>query len=215
MQRRSRRKACGRANLRTLRAAGAAAAAWHAGLALAFPDGAPWDAAGDEGCERCHFDAPPVEASDALAIAGLPERVEPGRRYPLTLRLRDENAAAVGFLLSARRGDFPAGAFSPVDDRTEANGARARSTEAGSMPDEHGRAQWAVTWQAPPRLDDSIVLELWANAGNGDDSPFGDTTHVKRFPLAGRESSIESTGDRPPGASAGDQPPSESPRTTE
>lgn len=182
--------------------AAAAAAAWPAGPALTFPEGPPWDAAGETGCTQCHFDAPAIEASDALAIVGLPDAIAPGARYPLTLRLVDEHTARVGFLLTARHGDRPAGAFDADDERVESNGAQARSTEAGSAPTEPGLAEWRVIWQAPHERTGPIELELWANAGNDDKSPFGDTTHVKRFRFGDREAQPSS------GASV-------SPRTTE
>src|SRR5690606_40073437 len=57
------------------------------------------------------------------------------------------------------------------------SGARARSTEQGSQPEADGRAEWSVVWQAPASLELPIVFELWANAGNDDQSPFGDATH--------------------------------------
>lgn len=177
------RRAASSARSKAAIAAAFAMVTWPAGPALTFPEGPPWDAAGDTGCTACHFDAPSIDASSALAIIGLPSDIEPGARYRLTVRLADEQAARVGFLLTARRLDGPAGAFFASDERVEANGAQARSTEAGSTPVEPGIAEWRVTWQAPKETAAPIELELWANAGNDDKSPFGDTTHVRRFPL--------------------------------
>lgn len=183
-----------RTNVAAKIAAAFAAAAWPAGPALTFPEGPPWDAAGDTGCTQCHFDAPPVEASSALTISGLPSTIASGARYPLTVRLADEQAARVGFLLTARHGDRPAGAFSADDERVEASGAQARSTEAGSTPVEPGIAEWRVIWQAPEENVVRVELELWANAGNDDKSPFGDTTHVRRFPLGAAQPEDGSSG---------------------
>lgn len=95
-------------------------------LVLAHPEGAPWSAAGDEGCAQCHFDAVTREDSAALSIEGLPQRVTPGGRYPLLVRLEDEHAEQVGFLLSISHDDHqPAGEFTVDDTRGETNGAQA------------------------------------------------------------------------------------------
>ncbi len=177
------------------------ARAWRAGLGatmaaalaapavLAFPEGAPWDAAGGEGCHQCHFDAPPVAPSSALSLGGLPARIEPGARYPLVVRLEDEALVNAGFMLAAWRtrdgvGAVEAGRFEPSDGNVAADGARARSTEAGSRSTLPGLAEWPLVWHAPDALDAPIVFELWANAGNDDKSPFGDTTHYQSFELA-------------------------------
>lgn len=157
-------------------------------LAGAFPDGAPWEAAGAEGCAQCHFDAPAVENSEALTLEGLPERAFPGRSYLLTVRLRAKEMAAAGFLLSAWQGDAGAGRFSSAGPGSEARGARVRSTGAAAAPRPPGVAEWTVKWTAPAMTSEPhalIVVELWANAANGDRSPFGDTTHrrVWRLPL--------------------------------
>jgi len=171
-------------------AAAIAALAWPADPARTFPEAPPWEAAGDEGCTQCHFDGPAIRSSDALAIVGLPDEVVPAGRYPLTVRLADERALRVGFLLTARHGDRPAGTFSSEDERVEVSGAQARSTEAGSTPVAPGLAEWRVIWHAPDAIVAPIELELWTNAGNDDRSPFGDTVHVKRFAI-GTAQSVE------------------------
>jgi hypothetical protein len=158
----------------------AAAAVVSAG-ALAFPEGAPWQVAWQDGCGQCHFDAPVAEGSDALSIYGLPEALEADATYRFVIRLEDERAATAGFLLSARQGESAAGAFIADDERTEASGAQARSTEAGSRPSSAGIAEWVVAWRAPADVAVPVELELWANAGNDDKSPFGDATHRSVF----------------------------------
>lgn len=165
--------------------AGAAVAA-AAPAVLGFPDGAPWEAAGGDGCVQCHFDAPPEEPSAALSILGLPSAAAPGGRYALTVRLADEDLVNAGFLLSAwvgtdGLGSLEAGRFEANDEKVATSGARARSSEKGSRPQTPGVAEWTVVWHAPASLDAPIVFELWGNAGNDDKSPFGDTTHRRLF----------------------------------
>jgi len=152
--------------------------------AAAFPDGAPWEAAGQEGCVQCHFDAPAMESSEAVTVEGLPSTVTPGETYQLRVRLKGRDMAAAGFLLSARQAGGEAGTFRSGGPRTEANGAKARSTEEGATPETPGAAEWTLEWRAPEaRSADPVALELWANAANGDESPFGDATHRRTWQL--------------------------------
>jgi len=159
--------------------------------APAFPDAPPWGhhgAPGDPDCTACHFDATAVEPSPALRVEGLPERVEAGASYRITIRLDAAGARAAGLLLVAAhagepRDAAPAGDFEAVDARTQARGAAARSTAAGSRPTERGDLVWTVVWHAPQRLAGPVVLYLAANAANGDASPFGDTIHLRKVRL--------------------------------
>ena len=152
--------------------------------AAAFPDGAPWEAAGQDGCVQCHFDAPATENSEAVTVEGLPPAVAPGETYRLRVRLKDARMAAAGFLLSAWQGGGEAGTFVSDGPRTETSGAKARSTEAGAAPGTEGVVEWTLEWQAPDAPPaEPVVIELWANAANGDQSPFGDATHRRAWQL--------------------------------
>ena len=158
--------------------------------ARSFPDGAPWEAAAEpEGCNQCHFDSSATLDSAALEIRGLPEHIEPGRLYRLALTLRDDAMMSAGFLLTATANGAPAGRFAAVDERTAVQGAQARSTKTGAAPSENGLAGWLVEWIAPAAVDASVLFDLWANAANGDESPFGDATHRRawRRAAAGRK----------------------------
>lgn len=156
-----------------------------AGSAAAFPDGAPWEAARQEGCAQCHFDAAARLESSAVEIDGLPERVSPGARYRLSIRLVDEQMVKAGFLLSAwfDGNETGAGAFAAADARTDTHGAQARSTEAGAALTRQGVAEWTLDWIAPQATDLPVRIELWANAANDDQSPFGDVTHRRSWQL--------------------------------
>jgi hypothetical protein len=171
---------------------GAAALCAAASVAFAFPEGPPWEAAAGEGCAECHFDAPPTDASAAVSIIGLPTAMTPGARYPLTVRLEHDDLENAGFLLSAWQGPDgvggeEAGLFEAVDGNVETLGGRARSTEDGSRPASPGVAEWSVVWEAPASVDGPIVFDVWANAGNADKSPFGDSTHHRVFELENAE----------------------------
>lgn len=150
--------------------------------ALANPEGADWAVADTpEGCGSCHFDTPVRTDSSALRIEGLPDHPEAGSTHRLTLILEDPKLANAGFLLTVsvpgEAAGADAGRFSGQDGRTETNGARARSTLAGSETATEGRTSWAVDWTAPDPLTGPLRFDLWGNAGNDDLSAFGDRIH--------------------------------------
>ncbi len=73
--------------------------------ARAFPDGAPWGAANpaaEQDCAACHFGVEPVHASDALAIYGLPQKLEAGVTYDLAITFEDPSIVVAGFQLIAQ-----------------------------------------------------------------------------------------------------------------
>lgn len=153
--------------------------------AVSAPDGAEWATAADPmGCTSCHFDSPPSMSSDALVIEGLPDRVEAGRTYGLTLLLSDPAMKNAGFMLSVATNGKPAGTLSAADARTETDAAVARQTRAGSVPSGPGRSRWQLSWTAPDPIVAPIIFDLWGNAGNDDLSPFGDRLHHRVWQLA-------------------------------
>ena len=138
----------------------------------------------EQGCPSCHFDVPPVLHSPALALDGLPAHIEPGATYHFTVHLRTPDLARAGFLIDALHDGRAAGTFAPADRRTEAQGATARSTRAGSSPTEPGIATWAITWRAPETVPNPVRFRLWANASDGNESRFGDQTHWREWTIA-------------------------------
>ena len=58
---------------------------------------------------------------------------------------------------------------------------RARNTKDGSGIAMPGEANWRIDWQAPIQRSQPIIFYVWANAGNDDDSPLGDETHVRTW----------------------------------
>jgi len=162
--------------------AGAALAlASPAGPAAAFPDGAPWSAAEKDGCMGCHFDGPLRDESRALTIEGLPERIQPETRYSLTLRLRGDSMETAGFLLKAEQTRGAIGRFEAGSEAVETKKALARSVDGEAGLESRDHAVWKLDWRAPARIDGPVRFILWANAGNGDASPFGDSVHRRIF----------------------------------
>ncbi|PWE17019.1 hypothetical protein DDZ18_09955 [Marinicauda salina] len=151
-----------------------------AGLApaLAYPDGAPWGhtgASGEGTCQSCHGAQDAVRSSTRIILEGLPEAIEPGARYALTIRL-DAPAEIRGFQIAATdAGGADAGGFAAVDETVEADGARARSVSPAS--------EWMLAWTAPEVAPSSLVFSVAMVAGNDDASPFGDVVHLRRFTI--------------------------------
>lgn len=168
--------------LRTVAALALALGAALAAPAYAHRGLAPWENAGLPGgdtCMQCHFDGEAVVQSEALTVEGLPEAIEAGATYSLIVRLADRGMGAAGYIISAINGtDEPAGGFAAVDEGVEAQGAQARSTTKAAIP-EDGEIQWRMEWTAPEEIAGPIRFYLMANAGNDDESPYGDTIHMK------------------------------------
>jgi hypothetical protein len=157
-------------------------AACIATIAVASPDGAEWNSVSDPaGCVQCHRDSPALPQSPALTLAGLPRQPVAGQRYELTIEIRDPALKNSGFLLSILSDEASAGEFAAVDDRTETNGAQARSNYDSSMPSAPGEARWRVDWTAPAVIEGPLRFDLWANAGNYDLSPLGDRLHHRTW----------------------------------
>jgi hypothetical protein len=152
--------------------------------ALAHPGAAPWEADGRPGrdtCATCHFEGEPLRNSGKLRLLGLPDKPEPGKSYDLVVTLKHAGMKIAGFLLSL---DPAAGAFKAATDRVETKDAAIRSTAAAARQGDE--AKWAVTWRAPDRLPPEIMFYLSANAGNDDNSPFGDYVYLDAFKVKAR-----------------------------
>lgn len=150
--------------------------------ALAYPEGAPWTALDHPGeaCASCHFGNPPVENSDALTLEGAQTPFMPGETYPITLRFTPEEAKVVGFLATFRRTTDEGGSVTGGTD-LETNGAAVRSISGRPAPDGQGAA-WSFDWTTP-ETPGPVTLQIAANAGNDDASPFGDVVHLKTLSL--------------------------------
>jgi hypothetical protein len=139
----------------------------------AHPGAAPWEADGRPGrqsCATCHFEAEPVKGSAALSLAGLPEKIEPGKVYDLTLTLRHVGMKVAGFLVSAMSGTFAGG------EGVEVQGAAARSTPAKAK--QADVATWRFSWRASEDSMREAAFFVSANAGNDDQSPLGDIIYM-------------------------------------
>jgi hypothetical protein len=164
---------------------GAAALATTAGAAyLDGPPPAHTGGFGEPTCHRCHVDRPMNDPAGTLALAGWPDRYEPGRRYDLRLVLTRPGLARGGFELAVRyagpgpRAGRQAGTLRTRDARaavvTASGVAYARHTEEGTDPTAPDTVAWALEWEAPDGGGGLLVVHAAANAANDDASEFGD-----------------------------------------
>jgi hypothetical protein len=174
-------------------------------LVLAYREGplpAMTGGFGEETCAKCHFDNKLNDPDGSLRIDGVPETVEPGRRYGITIVVRRRGAKCAGFELSARHADGPdagkqAGTFRAPDGRTQVVSAPGSTiqyiqhTKSGADLTSPDEGRWTVDWTAPARSDGRIIFHAAANAGNDDASALGDFIYTtSRFSAA--------PGSRPP-----------------
>lgn len=168
----------------------AGAGAWAAHPAAphaSFPEGPPLAHTGGFGepdCSACHFDGAVNDSLGALSLSGVPKRYTPGKSYRLLVTLEHPGLERGGFELAARYAAGPAvgeqaGVLKPlaaaaaVSAPQGSNVQYAHQTLAGSSATA-GVASWEIRWAAPAQGESPVVFHIAANAGNGDQSQFGD-----------------------------------------
>ena len=150
-----------------------------AGIAAAYPDGAPWgsaDPAAEETCASCHDDYDPVFDSDAITIEGLPESLRAGRSYPFTLVFESTMASTSGFQLLIRTTNDRPGELAAGANDIEVAGAAARSTSPRPID---GRVSWSLEWRTPNDVAGAVEFIIAASSANDDGSALGDTIHYR------------------------------------
>lgn len=181
---------------------------WLAALAMPFAGGWLWTGAeeevrghgmlypepldgpytggfGESTCHSCHFDYDLNHEEGALNLEGIPDVWEPGKTYRWTVTIEREDLQRAGFQLTARSEDGgQAGRFEWESDRITTTPVGDRDviylqhTSDGTDPLEESRTQWEVAWTAPGEGAGAVRVHIAANAGNGDDSPFGDWIYL-------------------------------------
>ena len=151
----------------------------------AYPDGAPPGFSGgfkEDSCQACHFSADLNAPPGRVAIDGVPERYDAGRRYTLTVTLSRSDMKRAGFQLTARfkDGGAQAGALGPASADTDRVATSddgkvqyAGQKKEGAAITDAGVARWSVEWTAPPG-GGAVVFNVAANAADGDNTTGGD-----------------------------------------
>lgn len=140
---------------------------------------------GEETCTKCHFDHKLNDPDGSLRIEGVPDTVEPGRQYEITITVQHAATRRAGFELSARHADGPeigtqAGTFRAPDARTQIVSAPGSAiqyiqhTKLGSDLAGPNEGRWTISWKAPLPSVGRIIFHAAANAADDDQSALGD-----------------------------------------
>ncbi len=151
-------------------------------ISHSYRDGPPLGhtgAFGEPTCQSCHFGAELNDASGQLVVS-FPESYVPDSVYALVIELSAAELGAGGFQLAVR--DSVGGQLGTLStdgtaarvDQNEDGVAFVFHTLAGSEPIYPDKARWQVDWRAPRATSGPAIFSIAANAGNGDNSEFGD-----------------------------------------
>lgn len=150
-------------------------------------DGAFTGGFGEDTCRSCHFDYDLNMEGGSLSVNGLNEEYEPGSEVDITVTVQSERLEIGGFQLTARFEDgTQAGSFEWDGDRLiftpdiSGDVQYIQHSEEGTEPTGEREVSWSFTWIAP-ETGDPVIFNIAANAGNYDDSSFGDWIYAKEI----------------------------------
>jgi hypothetical protein len=154
-------------------------------------DGAFTGGFGEQTCRSCHFDYDLNMDGGSLSIQGVDEPYKPGASIPVTVTVQSKQLEIGGFQLTARFEDgTQAGSFEWDGDRMMFTPSISdevkylqHSAEGTKSTDEH-EVSWSFTWIAP-ETGDPVIFNVAANAGNYDDSSFGDWIYAQEVTVEG------------------------------
>jgi hypothetical protein len=151
-----------------------------------YLDGAFTGGFGEPTCHSCHFDYDLNMDVVSLAISGIAGSFVPGKTYNLTLTVKSDQLANGGFQMTSRFDDgTQAGSFEWQGDHlmlTPGIGGDIQYLQhstSGTRPSKDHMIEWDFMWNAPQRESGKVTINIAANAGNDDDSSFGDRIIVK------------------------------------
>jgi len=140
---------------------------------------------GDNGstCTQCHSGTP--SEMDDLISSDIPNNgFIPGETYTITAELTDDEAALIGFELTAEdaQGD-KMGSFTITNsDETQYtnNEDAVTHTNDGIQPSGNTNS-WSVEWTAPEEPDSEVTFYAAFNAANGDGGTSGDNIYTSQM----------------------------------
>lgn len=146
---------------------------------------------GEETCRSCHFDYDLNQEGGSLAVKGLDNPLEPGESYEVIVTVESEQLEVGGFQMTARFKDgTQAGEFEWTGDRlmlTPSVGddiQYLQHSSEGTSPTGDREVSWTFIWLAPEnRSSNQVIFNIAANAGNDDDSSFGDWIYAEEIVL--------------------------------
>ncbi len=151
-------------------------------------DGAFTGGFGEQTCHSCHFDYDLNMEGGSLTAEGIPETYQPGKEYQITVTVESEQLEIGGFQMTSRFEDgSQAGKFDWEEDRLTFTLSVTdeiqyiQHSRDGTEPTGEREVAWTFSWQAPDEESEKVIFNIAANAGNYDDSSFGDWIYVKEI----------------------------------
>lgn len=149
------------------------------------PPGATTGGFGEPNCRKCHFDEALNDPGGEMTL-DFPPRFLRGQSYVVKIALKHPRLQVAGFELSTRyrqtgkqAGTLRSGGLrTRVISDEETSVQYIGHTRAGLKPTAEKEAEWRFTWVAPDEPEGEIAVHLSANAGNYDDSEFGDFIYI-------------------------------------
>lgn len=143
---------------------------------------------GEQTCHSCHFDYDINMDGGAVSVEGLPETYRPGNSYEVVVIVESIQLENGGFQMTARFEDgSQAGLFDWAGDHLMYTPnisdeiKYVQHTRESTRPSVNGEVSWKFKWTAPESRTEKIFFNIAANAGNDDDSAFGDWIYVKEL----------------------------------
>lgn len=143
---------------------------------------------GEETCRSCHFDYDLNPEGGSLTAEGISDTFKPGERYQVSVTVESERLEVGGFQMTARFEDgAQAGSFEWEGDRLMFTPSVPEELEyiqhsrSGVEPAGKREVSWTFTWIAPKEAPGPVIFNIAANAGNDDDSSFGDWIYAKEI----------------------------------
>jgi hypothetical protein len=143
---------------------------------------------GEQTCHSCHFDYDLNMDGGSLTIKGVPDSYQPGSKYTVKVTVESVHLENGGFQMTARFEDGrQAGEFEWCGDHLKYtpsisdNVKYLQHTLDSTLPSGDREVSWRFTWMAPESGPGKIIFNIAANAGNDDDSAFGDRIYVKEL----------------------------------
>jgi hypothetical protein len=146
---------------------------------------------GEETCRSCHFDFDLNPEKGSLDIADIPDNISKGEKIDIEISVEREELGAAGFQLSARYKDGSQAGRFKIEDKKRIMFSEVvpdslqyvQHSKIGSNPVGKNKNRWTVTWQAPDSISGPVLLNIAANAANGDQSEFGDYIYTEEMEM--------------------------------
>jgi hypothetical protein len=146
---------------------------------------------GEETCRSCHFDYDLNPDGGRLKVTGLESTIESGEVVKISIEASREEMGKAGFQLTAHFADGrQAGSFRleknervTLTDNVSDSVQYVQHSAEGTEPTEEGINNWSIQWKAPEQVSSPIIFNIAANAGNGDQSEFGDFIYAEEIKI--------------------------------